>query len=245
VKRCIAVVVSALLAFLLLTDLYAQEVAGIKGKAIVSQGRKVILDVGHLKATSKDWKLLNPPNDGDEGELNLPFVTPDGNTLVFVTTVTGKYYFAVALEIPSEVPEGKAIVRLFSHELTVVSPSDPAPTPPKPLPAGKYQLAKFTYDTASGQLPADLCKKMARVYRSAAGKVTDGTLKTGEEAYLDVRDGLEALLTTDEDTDLVDTKLTQPLSKRLATLTKDGKVATVADLAVVFAEIALGLESCQ
>lgn len=235
------VTISAAFLCLLVSPSQASE-EGIKGKAVVTPGRKVILELGHLNAVSRTWELLNPPADGDEGEVNLPFVTPDGSTLVFVTTVPGKYYFAAAVLLPGE-GDGKPTQKLLKHVLTVGDSDDPTPTPLKPLPDGKFGLAKLTQaKCGASKIPPSLAKKSALVYRSAAGRIVDASIKTPEDAYSAVKVGLEEAL-TDMEIEVFDKGVLEGLANKLDELATAKKLTTVGELSVAFSEIALGLEN--
>lgn len=221
----------------------------VNGPSQVPIGKLVRLDVSEISGDLRSWILVNPPTDGDQGKQNTPEVANEGKTAFFSTIVPGTYYFSVCVSgLKPEAGDKPQVQQIHLLHVLVVG-DGPLPDVVIPLPEGKFGLAVLCRDEAKNTGVKRLtASAMGRVYRSVAGKIKDGNLKTPEEAIKQVnKELMESGFGTENHNPLYDSiaKLGAAIVKKMDELSKADKLKSMDDYSVAFSEIALGLESVK
>jgi len=213
-----------------------------------------------LASSTTQWKLyeFNQVSQAlDEKEAN-----PYEGGIFFGAGIRDRKLFVQAvvthLYIVKEPKDGKEVIKelgtrtvIYTTTVTIGSPTPgpgPAPVPPAPLPDGKFGLAKGTYELARANVSGfDLLKgspALAANFKTMAAKAASnsGTL---EQFLKDTASSNNSSLVNAGASLVAWDKFFEGLYAKLAPLSRDRKLVTLADHAAAWLEISQGLEAIK
>lgn len=237
-----------LLTILCLTGLEAT----IDGPTKAKVGELVVLTAKADGAQKYIWAL--PGNDSS-------FYQADGGArCIFATPTPGKYMFVLAVAKAGDT--GVAELTLATHTVVIgynpqpplpdplppkpptppdpTPPEPPKPTPPPDLPAGKYGLAKISYDAAM-KLPASVRTRAPQLAEAQDGAAAAAAALSGPNEILNAwREANNAVVDKNDWANWG-----QTCSDVLKQLYSTQKLKTPSDFKTAFTEIGLGLKAIK
>lgn len=219
--------------------LVTPPVAVIVGPERGNPGDLIVLDATQSRdAVGFAWVLA----DGDKTFLEVD----NGRKVVFATGTAGRYTFV--LVAANAQADGKPQVAVARHVLTVGEPS-PNPNPPgpqpDPLPPGKYGLASFARDAATGVSLAAVervrtAAALANSFDSIASTIAAGAIKTPGDAIAATQANNITALGSARD---AWRPWAEALRVKLNALSDSGQMTAMDDYVAAWREISTGLRA--
>ena len=223
--------------------LVTPPVAVIVGPERGNPGDLIVLDATQSRdAVGFAWVLA----DGDKTFLEVD----NGRKVVFATGTSGRYTFV--LVAANAQADGKPQVAVARHVLTVGEPSpNPTPNPPgpqpDPLPPGKYGLASFTRDAATGVSLAAVervrtAAALANSFDSIASTIAAGAIKTPSDVIAATQANNITALGSARD---AWRPWAETLRVKLNALSDAGQLASLEEYVTAWREISTGLRAVK